>query len=255
MDLNIIIVEDEKAAVERLQRMLLKVRPSIHIMAILDSVEDVLEWLEENDPPDLAFFDIQLSDGISLEIFETTDIGFPVVFTSAYNEYALDAFKAFSIDYLLKPYDAARLEQVFEKYMNFQKVMAGSHESLPALMKGRSFLKNEYQQRFIIRLPEQIKTIEIKEIAYFYIESRLTLMQLKDGKSFPSDYNLEQLEERLNPKEFFRVNRQFLVSYEAIHKMFTYTKSRIILKLKPDTQNEVIVSSEKSAEFKQWLQG
>ncbi len=253
MKLNIIIVEDETAATERLLRMLKEVKASINILAILDSVEDVLEWLGNNSHPDLAFFDIHLSDGTSLEVFETIDIDFPVVFTSGHDEYALDAFKTLSIDYLLKPYTIERLEQAFEKYVNFQKVLTSRQSPLPRI--GQAPLKREYQQRFIIRLPEQIKTVEIKDIAYFYIESRLTLIQLKDGKSFPSDYNLEQLEERLNPREFFRVNRQFLVSYEGIRKMFTYTKSRIILKLKPETQSEVIVSSEKSAEFKHWLQG
>lgn len=253
--MNILLLEDEQPAAERIQRMLAELRPDATILAVIDSVEGALAWLSEHPAPDLALFDIHLADGLSLEVLEQSERAFPVIFTTAYDEYALQAFGAYSIDYLLKPVRQEELKQALDKFERFKDLLSPAAADVQGLARSIRQARPVWQQRFLLRLPEQIKAIDIQEIAYFYIESRLTFMQLKDGKCYPSDFNLEQLEERVDPARFFRVNRQFLVSFEAIDKMYTHTKSRVQLQLKPAAHLEATVPSERSAEFKRWLQG
>ncbi|MDP5170362.1 MAG: LytTR family DNA-binding domain-containing protein [Bacteroidia bacterium] len=250
--MRILILEDELPAAQRLESMIRRLQPDADILPVIDSVETAIAWLDSHPAPDLAFFDIQLSDGLSLEILENSQRQFPVIFATAFDEYALQAFKAYSVDYLLKPIKEADLEAALEKFRTFRTILEPDYRSIRQVLQTAG---NTYQQRILLRLPEQIKAIDIQDIAYFYIESRLTFMQLKDGKSYPCDYNLEQLEERVDPSRFFRINRQFLIGYESIDKMYTHTKSRVVIKLHPTSHLEAVVSSERASEFKHWLQG
>ncbi|TAE57899.1 MAG: DNA-binding response regulator, partial [Bacteroidetes bacterium] len=198
--------------------------------------------------------DIHLADGSSFEIFRETEITCPVIFTTAYDQYAIQAFKVNSIDYLLKPIKKEELLAALQKYHQMQEKKEGSmidfrkiFEALPR--------QREYQKRVLIRFGQHIKAIEIAQAAYFFLESKITLMRTHDGKDYPLDYNLEEMQEMLDPGQFFRINRKYIVNISAIDQMFAYSKSRVKLLLKPPCQEETIVSAERAADFREWLTG
>ncbi|GAB4413075.1 MAG: LytTR family DNA-binding domain-containing protein [Bacteroidia bacterium] len=253
--MNILIIEDEPATARRLSRQIVQVAPEAQVLDVLDSVQGAVAWFQAHPQPDLVLMDVHLADGSGFDILEQIVVEAPIIFTTAYDEYALRAFKAQSVDYLLKPVKEDELAAALAKLARFRQAPAArpvDMETLARMIRGEV---SPYQQRFLIRLPEQIKAFDVRDAAYFFLESRIAFMQLKNGKAYPIDYNMEQLEQRLHPSRFFRINRQFIVSYEAIAKMYTHTKSRIILELQPPTPHEAVVSSERSAAFKQWLQG
>ena len=257
--MKVLIMEDEALAARRLVRQLQAIRPDFEVLATLPSVREGLEWLQSNPAPDLMFFDIHLADGSSFDILEQHPVRIPIIFTTAYDQYALQAFKAYSVDYLLKPVKDQELAAAIEKWESFgQAEEAEDDSALPPMDQLGRMIRGEetpYQKRFLVRLPERLKAIDIKEVAYFYIQQRITLMRLHNGSSYPADFNLDQLEEKLHPKEFFRANRQVIVRFEAIAQMYTHSKSRLKLELKPALDQEVVVPSERSAAFKRWLTG
>jgi two-component system response regulator LytT len=253
--MKVIIIEDEEAASVRLNKILTEIDAGINVLAVLDSIEHSVTWLKQHEHPDLIFADIQLADGPSFEIFSDVRISVPVIFITAYDSYALQAFRFNGIDYLLKPIKKAEVQQSLEKFKALRK--SGSqqpidyHEILSALTSK----KPVFQKRIIVRIGQTIRTIEISDVAYFYTEEKIAFACLNDGKRLPLDFTLDELETILDPAVFFRINRQFIIYIKAIQNMFSYSKSRIKIILKPHTDTETIVSAERSAAFKEWLLG
>ena len=246
--MNIVLIEDELPASRRLAKMIVEVRPESNIITTLDSIAATKEWFALNAAPDLVFCDIHLADGSAFEMLGTLDISSPIIFTTAYDKYALDAFKTNSIAYLLKPIKKEELAQAIEKVENL-----GRHFN-----KGKPITMSEepatvLRSRFIIRFGEYIKTLMTEDIAYCFSEHKSTYAKTHDGRTFPMDHNLEALQEMLDPKQFFRINRRYLANIKAISEMKTHTKARVMVQFNPQVTEPQVVSSERSAEFKQWL--
>ncbi len=250
--MNIIIIEDEKPAARRLDRMLKSL--NIEVNAMLHSVEESILWFQENKHPDLIFLDIQLSDGLSFEIFESIEVKSAIIFITAYDEYALQAFKLNSIDYLLKPIDDDDLENAIDKYKERipqQKAIALDFNDIKKLLINP--LEREYKKRFTIKVGQHLKMIPIDTIECFYSENKGTYIHTTDNRDYLIDLTLEQLENELEPQTFFRVNRTFYVNVNAIKDMISYTNSRLQIKLNSYTAQDVIVSRERVRGFKEWL--
>jgi DNA-binding LytR/AlgR family response regulator len=252
--MNVLVIEDEKLAADRLIKMILEVRPDWKILATLVSVRSSVEWLSSNAAPDVIMMDIQLADGPSFEIFKAVKVMSPVIFTTAYDQHALEAFKVNSIDYLLKPVKREELVQAFDKLrllgeMNFRKL-----ESLMNLIQSKNITK-EYQKRIVIRYGDTIKMVEVPDVAYFFTEDKINYLCTQGNLRYPIDYNLDELEHLLDPAEFFRINRQFIINIRSIDKMLAWSKSRVKVILRPPTTEDTIVSTERSPYFKEWLTG
>jgi len=243
--MKVVIVEDEKLAADHLEMQIKKVSPEAIIEARLGSVKESLVYFLQHPSPDLIFMDIQLSDGLSFEVLEAIQITTPVIFTTAYDEYALKAFQANSIAYLLKPIDKDGLEGAFEK-MKTLGISKPNYQGLSDQMQG-------YKQRFLIKVGEHIKTIPVSTVSLFYVNDKVTYLQTCEGRSIPLDYTIEQLSQKLDPADFFRINRGAIVRLDAISDIISYTNSR--LKVEPNTKSPVdmIVARERVAEFKNWL--
>lgn len=251
--MNIIIIEDEKPAARLLQRKVEKLGYSI--TTLLHSVEESLEWFQSNPHPDLIFLDIQLSDGLSFEIFEQIDIKSAVIFTTAYDEYALRAFKLNSIDYLLKPIDEEELAVAINKFKNqFQKNTISSldFEAIKRMLVNP--ISKEYKKRFTIKLGQQIKLIEIDQIECFYSENKGTYIHTIDNRDYLIDSSLEVVESEINPKDFFRISRKFIIPMQSIKEIQVYSNSRLKIVLPTYIAEEVIVARERVTDFKEWLE-
>lgn len=251
-----LIIEDEKPAARLLQRKLEKLDVTVETM--LHSVEESVEWFENNPHPDLIFLDIQLSDGLSFEIFEKIDIKSAIIFTTAYDEYALKAFKLNSIDYLLKPIDEDDLETAVSKYKSrLPKAAAESSNMQLDFEQIRQMLSNPfektYKKRFTVKIGQHLKVITTEEIECFFSENKGTYIHTYDNRDYLIDSTLEILEQELDKKEFFRVSRKFIVPLKAIKEIQVYTNSRLKVILPSYKDDEVIVSREKVQDFKAWL--
>ncbi len=252
--MKVLIVEDESLASKRLVKLLKEAEPNVEILAELDSVKRVVKWLGENESPELIFLDIQLADGLSFEIFEKADVRAPIIFTTAFDEYAIQAFKVNSIDYLLKPIDPAELERALEKFKNH---FGAQEESKPALNmalieKAMQQMTRQYKERFVVKIGEHIKTINTEDALYFFSEAKATFLQT-DDKRYIIDYALEQIEQLVDSERFFRINRKYLVSLEAVKDIITYSNSRLRLILKDHDDMDAIVSRDRVQDFKKWL--
>ena len=250
--MTITIIEDEKPSARRLQRMLDSL--GYQVTNMLHSVEESVQWFQDNDHPDLIFLDIQLSDGLSFEIFETISIASAVIFTTAYDEYALQAFKLNSIDYLLKPIDETELKKAIEKYQsrtNQSSVTLDFNDIKKLLVNP---LEREYKKRFSVRVGQHIKLVPVDEIECIYSENKGTYIATTEGRSYLLDTTLEQLEDEMEPDTFFRVSRKFYVNINAIKDIVSYTNSRLKIKLGKFNEQEIIVSRERVREFKAWLE-
>ncbi|MNK94871.1 Sensory transduction protein LytR [compost metagenome] len=251
-----LIIEDEKPAARLLQRKLEKLDVTVETM--LHSVEESVHWFENNPHPDLIFLDIQLSDGLSFEIFEKIDIKSAIIFTTAYDEYALKAFKLNSIDYLLKPIDEDDLETAVSKYKSrLPKAAAESSNMQLDFEQIRQMLSNPfektYKKRFTVKIGQHLKVITTEEIECFFSENKGTYIHTYDNRDYLIDSTLEILEQELDKKEFFRVSRKFIVPLKAIKEIQVYTNSRLKVILPTYKEDEVIVSREKVQDFKAWL--
>lgn len=251
--MKVIIIEDEKPSARHLQRMLekLDVKPEV----MLHSVEESVAWFQENEHPDLIFLDIQLSDGLSFEIFEIVDVKSAIIFTTAYDEYALQAFKLNSIDYLLKPIDKDDLASAVLKF----KERLPQHESVTLDFNDiKKLLVNpierEYKKRFSVKVGQHLKLINIDEIECFYSENKGTYLYTTEGRNYLLDTTLDNLQDELEPNTFFRINRKFYVNIHAIIDMISYTNSRLQIKLKSYSEQDVIVARERVKDFKEWLE-
>jgi len=250
--MNIIIIEDEKPASRLLQRKIEKL--GLQVNQMLHSVEESINWFQNNDHPDLIFLDIQLSDGLSFEIFEAVNIKSAVIFTTAYDEYALRAFKLNSIDYLLKPIDEEDLETAISKFKNqFQKssIATLDFEMIKKMLVNP--IDREYKKRFTIKMGQQLKMINIEEVECFFSENKGTYLHTFNNRDYLLDSTLEQLETELNPEDFYRVSRKFIIPMKAIKEIQIYSNSRLKVILPTYKGDEVIVSREKVGDFKTWI--
>lgn len=248
--MNIVIIEDEHLAYQRMAKLVKEIIPVSQIQAHHDTVASARKWFAENPAPDLVLLDVQLSDGTAFDLLKLVNIECPVIFTTAYDKYALDAFSATSVDYLLKPIKKADLENALLKLKKFKNIFHTGpvpDKTTPATA--------EYKKRFVIRFGEHLKSLAVDEIAYCYSENKSTFARTMEGRVYPLDNNLDTLEEMLNPADFFRINRQYIVTLKAISEMKTYSKARVIIKLNPAVKDQPVVSSERAADFKKWLAG
>ena len=252
--MNILIIEDEKLAANRLSALIKKMDEAVKIVGILDSIKASVAWFSSNPQPDLAFMDIQLADGLSFEIFDQVAVSCPVIFTTAFDEYALRAFKVNSIDYLLKPIDTDELSRAMEKFRNLHRESSKPGAvAAPVMDRVLQMLTKSFKSRFLVRAGEHIKTIPAEQVTFFYSMEKATFLNTIENKEYDIDYTLEELEGLLNPELFFRINRKYIVSMGAIRDIINYTNSRLKLKLVNSNDNEIIVSREKVTEFKNWL--
>lgn len=250
--MKIVILEDEALAAERLEKLIKGYNPTFEILKILDTVEEAIEWFDHHESPDLAFFDIQLADGNSFQIFEQTQVTCPLIFTTAYDQYALKAFKVNSIDYLLKPIDETELAKAFNQYEQLQASL-GNRE-LQAVQQALRQIKRNYKSRFIIRSGHQFLSLKTDDILYFYSEHKTVWAKHANLKKHAIDMTLEQLEEALDPSLFFRINRQYIISFIAIEQTTIYSNSRLRVNLLGMEKNELIlVSRDRVGGFKAWL--
>jgi len=251
--MNVIIIEDEKPAARRLNRMLAEL--NIEVQQMLHSVEESIDWFQNNEHPDLIFLDIQLSDGLSFEIFEEVTIKSAIIFTTAYDEYALKAFKLNSIDYLLKPIDEDELKVAVNKFKEHQPLQNNIQVNINDI---RKLLINpvdrKYKKRFTIKVGQHLKIINIEDIECFYSENKATYIHTNSNRSYLIDNSLEYWQEQLDPEQFFRVNRTFVVQINAIKDIVSYTNSRLQLKLESFNHSEIIVSRERVKDFKHFIE-
>lgn len=250
--MKVLIIEDEPLAAERLASLVVALQSGIEISATLDSVKRSVEWLSKNFV-DLILMDIQLADGLSFEIFEKVEVKAPVIFTTAYNEYALKAFKVNSIDYILKPVDKDGLAAAFKKYLNLTGQNTEPAKMMASIGYAMQMLTKKYKERFVIKVGEHLKSVEVKEILFFFSLEKTTFAQTKDGRKHILDFTLDQLEGLLNPEQFFKINRKYLVSVTSIQDMISHTNSRLKLVLKTSDDADVIVARERVQEFREWL--
>lgn len=250
--MKILIIEDEQAAVRRLQKLLNDIDPAHEIVDSLSSIDSTVEWLRTHSSPDVILLDIHLADGSSFEVFEKVDITAPVIFVTAYDEYALKAFKVNAIDYLLKPIKQNELENALQK---ISKKSVGGNEGTDLIQRLYEAGFIHKTKRLLVRMGQSIKLIDLDTVAYFYSKDKISFAVLPGNKRYPLDQSLDQIEHMIDPLHYFRINRQFIVKMGSIDEMVTYSKSRVKLKLSPPTEEDTIVSKERSPEFKKWLIG
>lgn len=247
---KVVIIEDEKPAARRLQRMLLGLGTPVEVM--LHSVKEAVEWFQHHEDPDLMFLDIQLSDGLSFEIFEKVSSKSAIIFTTAYDEYALKAFKLNSIDYLLKPLDEEELQAAILKFKASRQPLFTDLQKIKKILTGEN-LPQHYKTRFTAQVGQHLKLLETCDIACFYSENKGTYMNGFNGRSYPLETPLEGLENELDPEIFYRVNRKCIVNFKAIKDILTYSNSRLELKIEGFSEFQVIVSRDRVKGFKTWL--
>lgn len=257
MKMKAIILEDEPLVAKDLQKLLTQIEPSIQIVAVLDSLQSSIEYFKMHDSPDLLLMDIQLSDGVSFDLLKHVDIQCPIIFTTAYNEYAIRAFKVNSIDYLLKPVDKIELQSALEKFKKL-KSMHGSdireqiHQAINQLTMSAE--KNIYKERFMVHSGKSFLVVHYDNIAYF-IKDTLIYLVTNDKQQFLTDFQtMEELEELLNPRLFYRANRQYIINAQAVDSFRTDIYSKLILQLKPPLTVSIDISREKAQAFKNWIQ-
>jgi len=248
--MKVLIVEDEKFARENLERLLKEIYPDIEILEKLDSVSTTVEWLKKNEA-DLIFLDIHLADDLSFNIFTQIKVETPIIFTTAYDQYALQAFKVNSVDYLLKPIEQGELSLAIEKFQKTQSPASINYQQLVETIK--EVQEKIYQERFIVSRGEKIMSVTIDQIAYFEGEDRYVYLTKKDGSRYIIDYKLSDLEGLLHPKQFFRLNRSFIAHFSSIDRIITLSKSRLKVELKPLSKRDIYISSAMSRSFKEWL--
>jgi two-component system, LytTR family, response regulator len=255
MKTGVLIFEDEQYAAEHLVELLHQYDSEIEILKVIDTVKEGVEWLKLNNAPDVILMDIQLADGISFEIFDYINVSAPIIFTTAYDEYAIKAFKVNSIDYLLKPIEKIALSLALDKY---KKVKSSTEKgAIDQLQKQLGSLLEtiplQFRQRFLIQIADKFITINSGDILYSYIEENSVFICDIKGQCYAVDYTLDKVQKMLNPKEFFRINRKYIIHYNAIERMSAYSQYRIKIYLKNCKDDDVIVSRERVKEFKMWL--
>ncbi|MDN3695438.1 LytTR family DNA-binding domain-containing protein [Chryseobacterium tructae] len=248
---KILIVEDERPNADRLKRLLQKLRPHIEILSVEDSITSTVNWLENNVVPDIIMMDIRLADGLSFEIFNKHEIKSAVIFTTAYDEYAVQAFKYNSIDYLLKPIDEEELDAALKRYETFMEAVPVVGSAIEGLLN--YIQPKDYRKRFLIVHRDGYKTVLSEDILYFYTELGISKAMLNTGVVENIPQTLEELEKQLDPKFFFRANRQFIIHIDSVKQIFNHFNGKLKLELRKQPEMEVIVSREKASIFKSWM--
>ncbi|MCD7962220.1 MAG: LytTR family DNA-binding domain-containing protein [Rikenellaceae bacterium] len=249
--MNVLIVEDETIASEYLSNLLTKVYPQIVIAGTTESVEQTVKWLQNNQSPDLIFMDIHLSDGSAFSIFEAVKIETPVIFTTAYDEYAIKAFKVNSIDYLLKPIDEIEMRRALEKFRNLtylQKTEYVAHQS-------ESNLSGNYHKKLLVSYRDNLLPVSVEDISYFYTTAPQTTLCLEDGRKFAYNKSLDSIIQGLDPELFFRANKQFIISREHVSQITVWFDRRLLVTLKNEAPERIYISKNRSGDFKEWLMG
>lgn len=247
--MNILIIEDEQPASDRLIAMVKEFDPSIHVVAVLRSVNESIDWLKHHSAPDLILADIQLGDGLSLEIFNQHTVLSPLIFTTAYDEYLLKAFEFNSIDYLLKPIDKNKLHRALTKYSSLQQHFSGNVLSLLQQLHNTI----QYKERIVVKKGTDFVALNTEQIAYFFTEHKVSFLVDREGKRYLVDKPLAEIEAELDNKIFFRINRKYIAAIHSIVKFRSLDKGKLLLDLTPPVAEEVIVSQENSAAFKEWM--
>ena len=248
--MKVLIIEDEILAAEKLAGLLISIDSTIEIMGKLQSVLESINWLHSQPDPDLIFMDIQLDDGICFEIFDAVKIKTPVIFTTAYDSYAIRAFQVNSVDYLLKPIEKEPLTKAIEKYKLIFEKGDSSTQSVGDLSV--QMVKN-YKTRFFVKIGNHFHSIPVDNIECFYIVERAVFFKTNNGKNYNLDYSLDQVQQVIDPEKFFRINRNYLIQINAIQDIYNYSSSRLGIKLNGIDHLDLIVSREKVGEFKKWL--
>ncbi|MFD2571284.1 LytR/AlgR family response regulator transcription factor [Spirosoma soli] len=260
--MNVLIVEDEDLAVRKLQKLVREVDPTLSLVGVTASIEDTVEWMQHNPSPDLIFMDIELADGQSFEIFERTEVRSTVIFTTSYDEYALQAFKVNSIDYLLKPIQKEDLQRSLKKFHDLhparqsdEQAGGGQPFNLDKLLRELQLQQQpkDYRKRFLVRQGQRLLSVETSEIAYFYTDERFSFFRTHTNQKFLVDYTLDELADALDPADFYRINRGVIVTHRSVVQIQPYFGNRLALTMQPVFDKEAIVSREKVSEFKKWM--
>lgn len=257
--MNVLIIEDEPLAARQLRTMVLQCDPAITIVAVLDSVEMSVNWLSGNPHPDLLLADVELVDGQSFDIFNQVPVSCPVIFTTAYDEYALKAFQVHSVDYLLKPINEAALRRSLDKFQEMRRLFgrgipALDVQQLMAMLRPAPAPQPpDYRERFLLRQGARLIPVEVTDMAYFFTRDRVTFVQTWEGRTLMIDYNLDDLGQKLNPQHFFRANRQFILSARSVSDVHLHFNGRLKLDLTPPVGEEVFISRDRAADFRAWL--
>ncbi|MGV3556896.1 LytR/AlgR family response regulator transcription factor [Larkinella arboricola] len=256
--MTILIIEDETIAARQLKNMVLKAEADAEVVGVLDGVATSVQWLSSHPAPDLILMDIELVDGQSFEIFGQVDVKSPVIFTTAYDEFALKAFRVNSIDYLLKPIEETALRRSLLKFRQLKEVYGAPGpfqqiENLISELGRRAMPAGTYRDRFLVRQGQRLIPVGAGEVAYFFSQNKASFIRTYDNRLFHLDYTLDELEENLNPQHFYRANRQFIVSHKAVEKLHFYFNNKLKVELRPAVEEEVLVSREKATAFRRWL--
>ena len=248
--MKVLVIEDEVPASKKLIRLLSGFDQGIEVLDVLESVEKVTNWLSVNPHPELIFMDVQLEDGICFEIFENVEIKSPVIFTTAYDEYALKAFKVNSVDYLLKPLHSEELKTAIQKYRSVYQ-NRGDLRRIESLIDQ---LSPSCKERFLIKVGEHYRSIQVADINCFFVEERCNFILLNDGRRYAVDYSLEKVEARVDQKQFFRINRNFIINYSAVTDILVYSSNRLKISLQNwDGEDAIVVSRDRVSDFKKWM--
>lgn len=249
--IDIVIIEDEILAAEKLESLLKKISDDIRIVQRLESVERSVNWLNDHPSPDLIFMDIQLDDGISFEILDAIEVDAPIIFTTAYDAYAIQAFKVNSVDYLLKPITREDLERAFNKFRDFHYDRETEKKRFKELFDQ---LSKSYKTRFFVKVGVHYHTVSIKDIVCFYIQERSTFLKTAVGKNFGLDYSLDQIQNMVDPETFYRINRNYIINVNSISDIVSFSSNRLKVKLKNfEHLDDLLVSRDRTTEFKKWL--
>lgn len=256
--MNVLIIEDEKRTAQRLEKMLAQYDPAIRVLDQLPGVAKAVAWLADplNPEPELVFLDIHLEDGSGFQLIEQAQLTLPIIFTTAFDEYTLQAFKTNSVDYLLKPIDAEELGAALDKFRKFRTTAAPDLTPLLQFLgqtPGVGFSANPYKDRFMVTIGTKIRSIETRDVAYFFFADKSTWLTTREGLNVSIEYSLDKLTEMLDPKRFFRVNRAFLVALDSIQTIHAYSGGKLKLDLRPEPRLEVFVSGDRITPFKEWL--
>lgn len=250
--IKILIVEDEDIAVKRLLKELEKLPFRFEVIVVINSVQGVIEWVRSGHEADLIFMDIHLTDGLSFEIFKHVEITMPVIFTTAYDEYALQAFKVKGLDYLLKPVDPTELEKVINHYLASYKDYNRQNFMHQLINLAREFRPDTYRSSFLVDFKQKMHMVDVSDVAYIYVKERGLFLRKKDQKEYVIEFFLDELEKQLDPALFYRANRQYMIARSAIEEIEPYFTGRLLLKVHPEPPSPIIISKEKVTDFKRW---
>ena len=251
--MKIVIVEDEHLAAAKLEKMILKYDHSIEILEKLDSVESTVSWLKKNNSPDLIFLDIQLTDGTSFDILKEVEINCPAIFTTAYDQYALKAFELQSIDYLIKPISQEKLSNSMEKFKEMKDSLSSKNIDYTQILNAVKSIGKEYKLRFLVKTGSAMKSIGVMDIAYFYSEDKLVFIKTKSNQRFVIGESLDELESIINPLDFFRINRKYILNFDVIQKVHPHFNGRLKIEFNPSPDENIYISNRRATPFKEWM--